>query len=169
VFDLKGSTVDRLVKGKTKPETTLKDMNFIKYSDLHHRKRGFPLINLRDVDVKRVIFSLRKDVAFLKSQELMDYSLLLVIERRYQNEITGVVGDDRFSISQEEREAGSSSLIQDETLIQKDFSKFLKKKHSFTNGNRVYHIAIIDYLQEWNLNKKTERFLKTMILLKDGK
>lgn len=45
----------------------------------------------------------------------------------------------------------------------------LKAKHSFKNGNRIYHIAIIDYLQDWNLNKKTERFLKTKILLKDGK
>lgn len=40
VFDLKGSTVDRLVKGKTKPETTLKDLNFLKFQDYHHRKRG---------------------------------------------------------------------------------------------------------------------------------
>jgi hypothetical protein len=31
VFDLKGSTVDRLVKGKTKPEKTLKDLNFLKF------------------------------------------------------------------------------------------------------------------------------------------
>ena len=28
VFDLKGSTVDRKVKGKTKKSTTLKDINF---------------------------------------------------------------------------------------------------------------------------------------------
>jgi hypothetical protein len=45
----------------------------------------------------------------------------------------------------------------------------LKAKHSFKNGNRIYHIAIIDYLQDWNLNKKTERFLKRTFLLKDGK
>ena len=29
IFDLKGSKVDRKVKGKTKPSTTLKDVNFI--------------------------------------------------------------------------------------------------------------------------------------------
>jgi hypothetical protein len=45
----------------------------------------------------------------------------------------------------------------------------LKAKHSFKNGNRIYHIAIIDYLQDWNLNKRTERFLKRTFLLKDGK
>ena len=25
----------------------------------------------------------------------------------------------------------------------------------------IYHIGIIDYLQEWNFNKKVEQFLKT--------
>lgn len=32
----------------------------------------------------------------------------------------------------------------------------------------VYHFALIDYLQEWNLNKKGERFMKTVLLGKDG-
>jgi len=36
------------------------------------------------------------------------------------------------------------------------------------NGKRVYHIAIIDYLQEWNFAKKLERFTKTVLLGKDG-
>lgn len=31
VFDLKGSLVDRKVKGKVKPSTTLKDQNFMAY------------------------------------------------------------------------------------------------------------------------------------------
>ena len=30
-------------------------------------------------------------------------------------------------------------------------------------------MAVIDYLQEWNLNKKAERFIKTKILLKNAK
>lgn len=33
----------------------------------------------------------------------------------------------------------------------------------------IYHISIIDYLQDWNISKIGERFLKTAILLKDGK
>jgi hypothetical protein len=32
----------------------------------------------------------------------------------------------------------------------------------------TYHISVIDYLQLWNLNKKTERFLKTVFLGKKG-
>ena len=33
----------------------------------------------------------------------------------------------------------------------------------------VYHIAIIDYLQEWNFSKKVERFYKQIFLGKKGK
>ena len=42
------------------------------------------------------------------------------------------------------------------------------EKHCFSNGNRVYHISIIDYLQTWNLHKKLERLTKTVFLGKDG-
>ena len=42
------------------------------------------------------------------------------------------------------------------------------EKHCFSNGNRVYHISIIDYLQTWNLQKKLERLTKTVFLGKDG-
>ena len=33
--------------------------------------------------------------------------------------------------------------------------------------NYKYHVAVIDYLQEWNCNKKTERFLKTFFVKAD--
>ena len=32
----------------------------------------------------------------------------------------------------------------------------------------IYHLGIIDYLQRWDTNKKSERFLKTKILQKDA-
>jgi len=38
----------------------------------------------------------------------------------------------------------------------------------FYGEDMIYHISIIDYLQEWNLNKKGERFIKTVLLQKDG-
>ncbi len=33
----------------------------------------------------------------------------------------------------------------------------------------MYHISIIDYLQDWNCNKMGERFFKTVIQRKDKK
>jgi Phosphatidylinositol-4-phosphate 5-Kinase len=41
------------------------------------------------------------------------------------------------------------------------------EKHIFSSEKVFYHIAVIDYLQEWNLNKKSERFIKTMVMQKD--
>ena len=48
-----------------------------------------------------------------------------------------------------------------------DIGELMSKKHCFVNSHRVYHVSIIDYLQEWNFNKKLERFTKTILLGKD--
>ena len=74
VFDLKGSKVDRKVKGKTKNSTTLKDINFLMASRVNSNLADFGRHR------KRLLKALRKDVEYLRSQGLMDYSLLLGIE-----------------------------------------------------------------------------------------
>jgi hypothetical protein len=82
IFDLKGSLVDRKEKGIVKPTTTLKDQNFIIYSEIHERQKkdDSTFINLkREVQVRLMNF-IRKDLDFLKCQNLMDYSLLICIE-----------------------------------------------------------------------------------------
>lgn len=43
-----------------------------------------------------------------------------------------------------------------------------KKGHLYRNCGRTMHVSIIDYLQEYNLSKKGERFIKTMILQKNA-
>lgn len=70
----------------------------------------------------------------------MDYSLLLCIEN------------------------GNDTGAKDE-----DYHVDLSKKHRFANGDKIYHIAVIDYIQEWNLKKKVERFYKTKIRGLDAK
>ena len=75
IFDLKGSLVDRKVKGKTKPSTTLKDINFIMAA-----KSNPNLTSFTPRDQKKLRATVSKDVAFLQSEGLMDYSLLLAIE-----------------------------------------------------------------------------------------
>ena len=75
IFDLKGSTVDRLVTGKPDSSATLKDVNFIL------TKKRYP--NLTTLDSKsnaKLIENMRNDVIFLKSFSLMDYSMLIAIE-----------------------------------------------------------------------------------------
>ena len=77
IFDLKGSKVDRKVKGQTKNTTTLKDINYLMVAE---KSKGLTMMHPEiKCKLKRVI---KKDVQFLKSHGLMDYSLLLGIEKK---------------------------------------------------------------------------------------
>ena len=75
VFDLKGSLVDRKVKGKTTNTTTLKDINFRMASKVNK-----DLTKFEENDRKKLLEAMRKDVEFLRRNGFMDYSLLFAIE-----------------------------------------------------------------------------------------
>jgi len=75
IFDLKGSRVARKVKGVTKASTTLKDINFEMAAKINRNLTAQSSANKRLLRA-----AIRKDVEFLQSQCLMDYSLLLGIE-----------------------------------------------------------------------------------------
>ena len=44
-------------------------------------------------------------------------------------------------------------------------------RHTFLSscGTRVYHVSLIDYLQQWNFDKKSEAFAKKWFLGKNAK
>jgi hypothetical protein len=42
-------------------------------------------------------------------------------------------------------------------------TNYLEKVSSETEEGIYYHFGIIDYLQEWDMTKRTERFLKKMV------
>lgn len=75
IFDLKGSTVDRSVTGQTFPSTTLKDCNFLMAAK---NIKDFTKLNFSLS--KRLSKRMKIDIEFLRSHNLMDYSLLLGIE-----------------------------------------------------------------------------------------
>ena len=85
-FDMKGSTVSRKTSFPTKYrqfwqrslhyKKTMKDLNFIEIN----RDHGNALIDLTDSQVNQLNTIISNDSAFLTSEGLMDYSLLLVIE-----------------------------------------------------------------------------------------
>lgn len=60
---------------------------------------------------------------------------------------------------------GVDDLVNVEVL---DIGERMSLKHCFISGDQVYHITLIDFLQKWNLNKKSERFMKVYMLSKDG-
>lgn len=81
MFDLKGSLVDRLTKGVIKPSSTLKDQNFMQLCQKKERKSE-QFIRFASEDRYKLKLNVKRDVKFLKSQGLMDYSLLLCIEKK---------------------------------------------------------------------------------------
>ena len=75
VFDLKGSMVNRIVKGKNfKPSTTLKDKNLL----LMNQEKIW--LRFSEKDRKEILKVMRTDVKLLQTYNLMDYSLLMGIQ-----------------------------------------------------------------------------------------
>ena len=82
IFDLKGSLVDRKTKGKTTSSTTLKDQNFLLAA------QAVPeFIKLSEPTRKKLLNAVKSDVDFLAGLGLMDYSLLLGIERLQDEDV----------------------------------------------------------------------------------
>ena len=61
-----------------------------------------------------------------------------------------------------------SFLLVVETLLPGSDTDIKNGRNKYVNKNQVYHLGIIDYLQEWNLAKKTEKLLKTLISCKSN-
>lgn len=74
VFDLKGSEVNRKVDEFSDPTDCLKDINLLDIA----KERKF--LNFMRVDMRDIMKQMFKDVKYLCSRNLMDYSLLLIIE-----------------------------------------------------------------------------------------
>jgi hypothetical protein len=115
----------------------------------------------------------------------MDYSLLVGIERDdFQRKVEtmrtrSTVGDGEAhdnlqfvkSRYQDRVNLLSSSLNSNNEKEQdpmKKFDRTSRKAHGILCETETVHLSIIDYLQEWNTNKKLERMYKTQILQKSG-
>ncbi len=103
---------------------------------------------------------IRKDVELFRRFKLMDYSLLFAVERNplFVSQGTSV---------QDKKLRGSEAIGQflkshrDQMSISMETSR-----HQFVSscGKYIYHMAIIDYLQAFDLEKKSESLFKTLIL-----
>ena len=125
---------------------------------------------------------IKSDVDFLAGLGFMDYSLLIGIEvlsgedlEKYGNDVHQIgaprtptrkrLSQINESVNMDFSEDIFGVDIDEERI---DVGERMSLKHCFVSGNRVYHISLIDFLQEWNLNKRGERFMKTVLMGKDG-
>jgi 1-phosphatidylinositol-4-phosphate 5-kinase len=143
IYDLKGSMVSRIVKGKYKPTATIKDQNLL----LDTQRKT--LLRFKASDRRAVMKAMERDVRMLKKFNMMDYSLLFCIQNnpRYQ----------------ELKEAGTPVAEINERVQ----GEFEGNRHSFISecGRYIYRVSIIDYLQDYNTSKKLEYFGKVYVLL----
>jgi len=70
----------------------------------------------------------------------------------------GFLSDDGQSLDLDELSRQGKDLDDDEIM------DMLASKHRFQDDGKILHIAIIDYLQNWNLSKKGETCAKTLLL-----
>ena len=53
--------------------------------------------------------------------------------------------------------------------LSEDDEIFTRHMYMSRDGDYIYHVSIIDYMQLWNFDKKSEQFAKKWFLGKDGK
>lgn len=135
VYDLKGSFVNRDVKGKNlKPTATLKDLNLLETC------KEKILLTFTPEDQAEILDTLERDSEILRATNVMDYSLLFAIEKNASYmQIRGTV---------KTRSASKVDPKEDDELARQLHKNFHKSRHTFLskNGKFIYHLAIIDYL-----------------------
>ncbi|KAJ5079381.1 phosphatidylinositol 5-phosphate 4-kinase isoform a [Anaeramoeba ignava] len=136
-YDLKGSTVKRGGKSKTKvPEAVYKDNDLVDF------------IYLGEATKKKIISQIREDITFLQKQNIMDYSLLV-----------GISFIDNKKIQDLQSQV---SLFQQNHFL-KSFFGGIRAISVDENGREcVYFLGLIDILQEYTITKKVERSLKAV-------
>lgn len=157
--------------GSHEPNVVLKDM------DLTTKLR------FGKVEGKKLVHQLKRDSDFLCDQGIMDYSLLLgVIEVGYQVNHQNILTRDG-SIFMENIVAAARSEHDDsdrngavDTLGASSSTRPRQRVKQSTQclrtsevviGPGFYYIGLIDILQTWNMAKRFERFVKTVLLRKD--
>jgi hypothetical protein len=132
---MKGSTVQRYVKDQN--ATVLKDINYFKSADC--------FIYMSKENKIRLVDEITKDINMLKKHNIMDYSLLLG------------VGKSKTLVRK--ADIYSKKGIHERRI---DNFRCISELQEITR--RVYSISLIDYLQEFNFNKKMELWLKKIFM-----
>lgn len=179
-YDLKGSSLNRKVKLGEYVQNVMKDNNF---RDIEQ------VLLINKTYAQKLLDISTKDAIFFSSVGIMDYSLLVAKLSLNKYEISALFGKyhrknseiEYFSMLGIERETlnkdDSNEEDEDEDILNKtnNFKKIRYKndkleplkKYFFPSlkGDVLYIISIIDFFQQYNLNKVLETKFK---LLKSG-
>eukprot|EP01084_Bolivina_argentea_P038290 70804_1 len=144
-YDLKGSWCDRNTNHRIEDKKLMKDKDLKK-----------PLMVNRLLAAS-VYQQLKKDSEFLGGLGIMDYSLLLGIfytKVPLPKDNKGIdedVDEMKYDENEEDVNGNNNNLVLNAEMVE---------------GAGKYCIGIIDMLQKWDMNKKTERFIKSYLRCK---
>ncbi|CAI5745074.1 unnamed protein product [Peronospora destructor] len=160
-YDIKGSWVDRNAKvpsfgdktacrycnasytfGSTKNQECGDGMNFHEPDIVLKDNDLMTKIRIAPATAHRIYDQIHRDSDFLCSQGIMDYSLLMGIQ-------------------------SSEYFVDTSQLPHARRDLLFTQPATSVAGPSLYHFGIIDFLQQWTLEKKMERFYKTVVKRKD--
>lgn len=120
-----------------------------------------------------------QDVPILRQANIMDYSLLLAIEQNplYRENHLSQYGSSQRNpssnhqlspVPQNPQPATAENLLPMGRINPREM--YENQRHMFLSSDYkfVYHIAIIDYLQDYNYDKKLENLVKTLLKGQDA-
>lgn len=111
-------------------------------------------------DRKRIMKVMQSDIKLLQTYNLMDYSLLTCIQEN--PDYTLVMQEARANSTNASLLSAGRRSTMDSDEMKAIRNRFEGNRHKFLSkcGRYIYHIGIIDYLQDFNFDKKLENFLK---------
>jgi hypothetical protein len=126
IFDLKGSTISRMVKPEDapKPTSVLKDTNFL---DLIEKQSG--LVKFMPGDAKELREIIKEDCNFSCRNGIMDYSLLFAIENFDRSSIVAE------HLTEEEKKKENFAINEDEET--KGLHPPIRSRTSFFEGHHL--------------------------------
>lgn len=152
-----GSRCRWKVDGMHEPEVTFKD------NDLREK------ILLDAGAAAKLRETLKQDAGFLRSLNVMDYSLVIGVHRTIYD-VKDIVHEDITTVGVEAGRRTSSSFGSE--LDNQHIQHFQKpSKVTTVRGPDCYYMGILDFQQEWTMDKMIERALKVFtygLKQKDG-
>ncbi len=132
-------------------------------------------------DIKWVMNQVAHDIKFLAAHNLMDYSLLLIVEtnpkwlekmarkqttKKVKQSLDNPIVEELMKNPDDIKSIRKITQDNEPSKLTLEFeAQGLNNRHKYIsqNGKYIYHIAIIDYLQAYDLEKKSENFIKVWL------
>jgi len=175
-YDLKGATVDRsvldrnidLTKSNLKNFGTMKDLDFDKYESK---------LNLSEESQNALLDTIVRDIAFLRMEFLIDYSLAVYLVNKNKINLSTKKSGSGTSLDATVATPETSPTLKKGSLNIEDNedikSPLLRSRNQeqiahpllsikSTKEDLYYHVGIIDYLTKYDWKKKCEKFYKQM-------